>query len=114
MSSLQKLLSLTACLILSTLAMLTVTASADTLPPGGKQQTVTGVVHVSETNASGDVMKYTVTPPGGEAVEINVEPPNPGATADINSHNNQAAGATAKYHTTGNNPPRKVHEGFLT
>jgi hypothetical protein len=117
MNPFQKLLSLASCLVIGILAMLalstalTPSASASSLAVVGPQLTVTGVVHVTETNANGDVMNYTVTPAGGTAVKINVEPPNSGATADINSHEGESV--TAKYHTTGT-PKRNVHDGFLT
>lgn len=117
MNPFQKLLSLASFLVIGMLAMLALSTALTPSAYGrspvmvGPQLTVTGVVHVTETNANGDVMNYTVTPAGGTAVKINVEPPNSGATADINSHEGETV--TAKYHTSGS-PQRNVHDGFLT
>lgn len=96
------------------LAMLTLTPSASaqgSASSSTKSHEVTGTLHVTETNSTGDVMNYTITDANGEVTTINVEPPNSGATTDIKSHEGKSV--TAKYHDTGT-PVRHVHDGFKT
>jgi len=107
MTGYQRLLSLAACLLLSMFAMLNLTPKASA--QGAPGLTVTGALHVTETNAVGDVMNYTITDVNGTVTTIHVQPPNSGATTDIKSHEGKKV--TAKYHLNGET---KVHDGFLT